>query len=69
MKLEKLFRRKKTMIIKVYNLYTNSYNEWIVPSKEQLLKNSVDTWGSKYDRIEHEVVSGGVPFVLKKVIK
>jgi hypothetical protein len=56
------------MTVKVYNLYTNSYNEWIIPSKEQLLKNSVDTWGSKYDRIEHEVVSGGVPFVLKKVI-
>jgi len=55
------------MKIKVYNLYTNKFNEWIIPSKEEALEYNKITFSQQYDRIEREVVYGGLPCVFKRV--
>lgn len=55
------------MIIEATDLYTGKKNKWHVPSQEEALKNSVATWGKRYDKIEREVVEGGVPQLAHKV--
>ena len=55
------------MNIKVINLYTGNYNQWVVPSKYDLLDRSKTTWGKQYDKIEREIVEGGLPYVMQRV--
>lgn len=52
--------------IKVYNLSLDNYTEWVLPTKNVLLEHSKNTWGTRYDKIEHELVSGGLPYVIRK---
>ncbi len=49
------------MIIKAYNMNTNKTTKWFGPNKEEAIQNSEATWGRKYDRVEREVVEGGIP--------
>lgn len=53
-------------VIKVYDIYKNTYKEWIIPSREELLKNSKETWGSQFDKEEGEIVEGGLPYVFSQ---
>lgn len=53
--------------IKAFNLYENKYSEWDVPSKEELLLNSKLTWGKKYDKVERELLEGGLPMLMSRI--
>jgi hypothetical protein len=53
-------------MIKVYNLSTKQYETWQLPSASALLAHSKATCGKQYDRVERELVEGGLPYVLAK---
>lgn len=58
------------MIIEVINkdfLSSDKKVSYNIPSKDELLAYSEKTWGKKFDRVEHELVEGGLPFVLQKI--
>lgn len=56
------------MIIKATNLDTGIVSEWNIPSKDAAIKNSEKTWGERYDKIEREVVKGGIPLKFNRVV-
>lgn len=53
--------------VKTFRLWSNSYVNYAIPSYEELLKNSKDTWDTTYDKIERSIIKGGIPVVLKEV--
>lgn len=55
------------MKIKAYDLYNSKFNEWIIPSIEEALLQNKVTFGQQYDKIEREVVKGGLPSVFKRM--
>lgn len=55
------------MIIEAVNLYTGKKNKWHIPTQEEALANSIKTWGKKFDKIEYEVVEGGIPILFTRV--
>lgn len=45
----------------VWSFKDECHRTYLVPTKDDALKRMTDTWGKRYDRIEREVVEGGVP--------
>lgn len=54
-------------VIEAVDLYTGKKNKWFIPSARELLSNSVKTWSSHYDKIERQVVRGGLPTPFTRV--
>ena len=41
---------------------------WRIPTRAEVLANSLKTWGQQYDPIEGKVMKGGLPIVIEKVV-
>lgn len=53
--------------IAVYSFFTNGLVYYMVPSKKAAEEQMEKTDGTQWDRIERELVTGGVPIAWKKL--
>lgn len=52
--------------VKAFDLVTNDYHTYSVPSKKESLEYSKKTWGHQFDEIEGKEVHGGLPLVWER---
>jgi len=52
------------MIIESINLETGNKKKWFVPTVKDSLASSKASYGEQWDKIEREVVKGGIPTLM-----